>query len=52
MNDRDIRNFFSSDGSKSSTNKPNLVKQIVLNPKRDIKKITKKKEKKQKKKKY
>ena len=49
MNDRDIRNFFSSDGSKSSTNKPNLVKQIVLNPKKDIKKITKKEEKKPKK---
>ena len=49
MKDRDLRNFFSSDGSKSSTNKSNLVKQIVLNPKKDIKKITKKEEKKPKK---
>ena len=49
MNDRDIRNFFSSKGSKSSTNKSNLVKQITLNPKKDIKKITKKEEKKPKK---
>ena len=49
MGDRDIRNFFSSDGSKSSTNKSNLVKQIVLNPQKDIKKITKKAEKKPKK---
>ena len=49
MSDRDIRNFFSSDGSKSSTNKSNLVKQITLNPKKDIKKITKKEEKKNKK---
>ena len=49
MSDRDIRNFFSSNGSKSSTNKPNLVKQITLNPKKDIKKITKKEEKKPKK---
>jgi len=49
MCDRDIRNFFSSNGSKSSTNKPNLVKQITLNPKKDIKKITKKEEKKPKK---
>ena len=31
MNDRDIRKFFSSEGSKSSTNKSNLVKQITLN---------------------
>ena len=49
MNDRDIRKFFSSEGSKSSTNKSNLVKQITLNPKKDIKKITKKEEKKPKK---
>ena len=49
MNDRDIRNFFSSKGSKSSTNKSNLVKQITLNPKKDIKKITKKEDKKPKK---
>ena len=49
MNDRDIRKFFSSEGSKSSTNKSNLVKQITLNPKKDIKKITKKEEKKLKK---
>ena len=49
MSDRDIRNFFSSSGSKTSTNKSNLVKQIVLNPKKDIKKITKKEEKKPKK---
>ena len=44
MSDRDIRNFFASNGSKSSTNKSNLVKQITLNPKKDIKKITKKEE--------
>jgi hypothetical protein len=50
MSDRDIRNFFSSDSSKSSTNKSNLVKQITLNPKKDIKKITKKEEKNQRKK--
>ena len=49
MSDRDIRNFFASNGSKSSTNKSNLVKQITLNPKKDIKKITKKEEKKPKK---
>ena len=49
MSDRDIRNFFASDGSKSSTNKSNLVKQIVLNPQKDIKKITKKSDKKPKK---
>ena len=49
MNDRDIRKFFSSEGSKSSTNKSNLVKQITLNPKKDIKKITKKEDKKPKK---
>ena len=42
MCDRDIRNFFKSDGSKSSTNKSNMIKQIVLDPKKDIKKITKK----------
>ena len=42
MFDRDIRNFFKSDGNKSSTNKSNLIKQITLDPKKDIKKITKK----------
>ena len=42
MSDRDIRNFFKSEGSKSSTNKSNMIKQITLNPKKDIKKITKK----------
>ena len=51
MCDRDIRNFFKSDGSKSSTNKSKMVKQIILDPKKDVKKITKKpvKEKKTKK---
>ena len=42
MCDRDIRNFFKSDGSKSSTNKSKMIKQIVLDPKKDMKKITKK----------
>ena len=42
MFDRDIRNFFKSDGNKSSTNKSNLIKLITLDPKKDIKKITKK----------
>ena len=42
MCDRDIRNFFRSDGNKSSTNKSNMIKQLTLNPKKDIKKITKK----------
>ena len=42
MFDIDIRNFFKSDGNKSSTNKSNLIKQITLDPKKDIKKITKK----------
>ena len=42
MCDRDIRNFFKSEGNTSSTNKSNLIKQITLNPKKDIKKITKK----------
>ena len=42
MCDRDIRNFFRSDGNKFSTNKSNMIKQLILNPKKDIKKITKK----------
>ena len=45
MCDRDIRNFFKRDGSKSSTNRSNMIKQITLNPKKDMKKITKKPEK-------
>ena len=48
MCDRDIRNFFKADGSKSSTNKSNMIKQITLNPQKDIKKITKKPKKTQK----
>ena len=48
MCDRDIRNFFKADGSKSSTNKSNMIKQITLNPQKDIKKITKKPKKRQK----
>ena len=48
MCDRDIRNFFKADGSKSSTNKSNMIKQITLNPQKDIKKITKKPKKSQK----
>ena len=42
MFDRDIRNFFKSDGNKSSTNQSNMIKQLTLDPKKDIKKITKK----------
>ena len=41
MCDRDIRNFFRSDGNKSSTNQSNMIKQLTLDPKKDIKKITK-----------
>ena len=38
MFDRDIRNFFKSDGNKSSTNQSNMIKQITFDPKKDIKK--------------
>ena len=48
MADKDLRSFFKSEGNITSTNKSILVKTQNLNPKKDIKPITKKENKKQK----